>query len=288
MTFSMTGYATLAAELEQGALALEVRSVNHRYLDIQMRMCDELRSLETVLREAIGKQLARGKVECRVAFVPLISEQTSPQLNSALLGQLARLNKQVKDYLPDAQPLSVLDILRWPGMRGVEGQVPEGLQDACLKLLQNTLKELNAARAREGEQLRQMIIERIDQMESLLVQVEPHIPRLLAAYGEKLVAKLAEAGVDNDDNRIRQELVLFAQRIDVDEELVRLRTHTGEVRRVLSGGGAVGKRLDFLMQELNREANTLGSKSVVSEVSQIALELKVLIEQMREQVQNIE
>lgn len=288
MIFSMTGFAVATAELEQGSLTLELRSVNHRYLDIQFRLAEELRALEPAMREIIGKGIGRGKVDCRLSYAPAAAGPEPLQINTALLERLVQLNDAVRARLPHSQPLSVADILRWPGMTGTEGPSAENLREACLGLLQTALGELNGSRAREGEKLKQLILQRAARMGELVAEVLPHLPRLLAAYQEKLAARLNEAGVSTDNERIHQELALFAQKIDVDEELSRLQTHLEEVKRVLHSGGAVGKRLDFLMQELNREANTLGAKSVASEISQASMELKVLIEQMREQIQNIE
>jgi len=240
------------------------------------------------MREAILKQLNRGKVECRLNFTERESGQKLLEINAELLEQLALLNEKVQGHIPDSQSLRVLDVLKWPGMFGQETVAADSLQDAGRILLQRALEELSHTRAREGEKLKEILLQRVAQIEALVIGVAPKIPALLKAYQEKLAARLQEVIGSSDDDRIRQELALFAQKIDVDEELSRLATHLTEVKRVLNAGGAVGKRLDFLMQELNREANTLGSKSVASEVSQASMELKVLIEQMREQIQNIE
>jgi uncharacterized protein (TIGR00255 family) len=201
---------------------------------------------------------------------------------------VAELGRLLQPLLPHGQPLGVADLLRWPGVIEGDSVGMEGLHEACLPLLRRGLDELSATRSREGEKLKAFLLQRVGQMDALVAGVLPHIPRLIAAYQEKLAARLKEAMGTGDDDRIRQEIALFAQKIDVDEELSRLQTHLSEMRRILEKGGAVGKRLDFLMQELNREANTLGSKSAASETTQTAMELKVLIEQMREQIQNIE
>ncbi len=285
----MTGYAAASRELGAGSLNLELRSVNHRYLDIQFRLSDEFRPLESPLREAIGKNLSRGKVDCRLNFTPHAGGQTGLQLDDALVAQLAALNASVASQLPEgSHGLSVGEILRWPGVIVQESISPETLQQVALELAQAALADLAASRAREGEKLKEHIFDRAEQIEALLAQIRPLIPQLVAAYREKLATALREAAASLDEDRVRQELALFAQRVDVDEEFSRLQTHLGEVRRVLTHGGAVGKRLDFLMQELNREANTLGSKSVSAETTQAAMEFKILIEQMREQIQNIE
>jgi uncharacterized protein (TIGR00255 family) len=287
MIFSMTGYAAASAETEHGSLTLELRSVNHRYLDILLRMPDELRVFEGTLREAITAQLLRGKAECRINFAPRAAN-SGAALNRELLQQLAAWNAEVRAALPDAQSLSVAEILRWSGVIETHAVIADELRPALLDLLQEVLLEFSASRAREGEKLKEFLLQRVERIEALRNAVAPHIPAAIANYELKLVARLREALQNVEDERIRQEITLFAGKIDVDEELSRLASHLTEMRRVLTQGGAVGKRLDFLMQELNREANTLGSKSVDAEVSRSAMEMKVLIEQMREQIQNLE
>ncbi|CAG1771935.1 partial hypothetical protein, partial [uncultured bacterium] len=209
-------------------------------------------------------------------------------VDTAMLEQLAQLSAQVLQRFPDSRPLDVADILRWPGVLATESVAGDALRDAVMALLEQGLRDLSEARAREGDKLKAIILERVQAMEVQVAKVRPLLPGLVQAYQQKLATKLQEVLQTADEERVRQELTLFAQRIDVDEELGRLNTHLQEVRRILGAGGLVGKRLDFLMQELNREANTLGSKSVSTETSQVSMELKVLIEQMREQIQNIE
>jgi uncharacterized protein (TIGR00255 family) len=288
MIYSMTGYAVVAKEVPRGSLNLELRSVNNRYLDIQFRLPDELRLLEASMRECLTARLNRGKVECRLSFFQLRGAEDPQHINANLLQKLLELDRTVRVALPDAQGLEVADILRWPGILGADSLSTEDLCEPCMQLLHLALDEFAAARAREGEKLKAILLERLGKMRRLTAEVSPRIPALLVAFQEKVKSRLQEAMINHDDDRIRQELSLFTSKIDVDEELSRLQAHLDEVERVLSGGGAIGKRLDFLMQELNREANTIGSKSVDVEVSKISLELKVLIEQMREQVQNIE
>ena len=287
MILSMTGYATASAELDSGSLTLELRAVNHRYLDVQLRMPDELRGLEGALREAITVQLQRGKVECRINYAAR-SAQGGAALNRGLLQQLAAWNKEVQDTLPEALSLSVADVLRWNGVLETPTASMDELRATLLDLLQDVLQEFSASRAREGEKLKDFLLQRVEKIEALRTGVMPHVPAAIAAYEQKLVARLREAMQNAEDDRIRQEITLFASKVDVDEELSRLASHLTEMRRILVQGGAVGKRLDFLMQELNREANTLGSKSVDAEVSRSAMEMKILIEQMREQIQNLE
>ncbi len=288
MIYSMTGYASAAQELESGVLNVELRSVNHRYLDIQFRLPDELRPGEPAMRELLAARLSRGKVECRVTWTAAAAGRKSAEIDDELLRQVVALDTRVRSALPEAAHLSVSDILRWPGMLGSENIPLDELREACRHLLQQVLEEFAVTRAREGEKLKAMLLERAAGMEQRIAGVAPRMPQLIAAFQEKLAGRLKEALGSADDERIRQEVVLFANKIDVDEELSRLTAHIAELKRVLAAGGAVGKRLDFLMQELNREANTLGSKAADIAVTQVSMELKLLIEQMREQIQNIE
>ncbi len=288
MIASMTGYAVKSREIPEGSLTLELRSVNNRYLDIQFRLSDEFRLLEPAMRELLNTQLKRGKVDCRLTFIPYASTDLPQKFNEQLLNKLLELNNAVKSALSDAKSLTVADILRWPGILSSDTLSTTALHESCMELLQATLNEFTATRVREGEKLKNALLEHLRQLRQLTTELSPRIPMLLANFQEKLVARLQEAKIDGNDERIRQELILFASKIDIDEELSRLQTHLDEVEHTLLKGGRAGKRLDFLMQELNREANTVGSKSVDAEVSKISVELKVLIEQMREQVQNIE
>jgi len=284
----MTGYAAVTRELAAGTLALELKSVNSRFLDVQFRIAEELRSAEPQLRELAMASVARGKLDCRLAFTASPLARGEAALNTEVLSRLARLSQLVRGALPEAQPLRVIEVLHWPGVLGEDTAAAEALREAALDAMRAALAELSAARVREGEKLARMIRERVARIRSRLAEIEPLVPQAVAAYAEKLAAKLREALAAADEERIRQEIAVFGVRIDVAEELSRLGAHLDEVERVLAAGGAVGKRLDFLMQELNREANTLGAKSVSKELSAAVLEFKVLIEQMREQVQNLE
>jgi uncharacterized protein (TIGR00255 family) len=288
MIASMTGFAVAAQEFDFGTVSVELRSVNHRYLDVQFRVPDELRVLESGMRELIAATLTRGKVDCRVAFTPRAAIATGSELNQALLEELLHLDRQVRAHFIGANPLTVAEVLRWPGVLATRDVPQDTLRESVLTLLAKALEEFQQTRLREGGKLRNSLIERLSRMEELARSVAPLVPQLVKAYQDRLAAKLMEAAGNPDDERLRQEAVLFAAKIDVDEELTRLQTHLTEVRRILDKGGVAGKRLDFLMQELNREANTLGSKSVATESSNVSMELKVLIEQMREQIQNIE
>jgi uncharacterized protein (TIGR00255 family) len=287
MIYSMTGYAVAARELETAVLNLELRSVNHRYLDIQFRLPDELRSIESALRETLIAKLNRGKIECRISYTP-IAGRKGVDIDEDLLKQLVALNARVRAALPDAQSVTAADVLRWPGMLGGDTLDADDLRKVCQSLLEQVLQDFTLTRGREGEKLKAILLERAAGVEQRLAEVGPRMPQVIAAFQEKLATRLKEALANADEDRIRQEVVLFANKIDVDEELTRLTTHIAELRRILDKGGAVGKRLDFLMQELNREANTLGSKAADVSVTQVSMELKLLIEQMREQIQNIE
>jgi uncharacterized protein (TIGR00255 family) len=269
-------------------LNIELRSVNHRYLDVQLRLPDELRTLEASLRETIVARVQRGKVECRIGLNPLPGAQKTFELNQESLKQLRALSEQLRLAWPSVPGLTAADILQWPGVLGSDTLSADELREVCLDALQMTLDEFGAARAREGERLKELLFERADTMEKLVATVVPRIPQVLAAFRDRLTTRLREAMASSDDERARQEITLFVNRVDVDEELSRLTAHLEEVKRVLTAGGAAGKRLDFLMQELNREANTLASKSTDIEITNTALELKLLIEQMREQIQNVE
>jgi uncharacterized protein (TIGR00255 family) len=260
MIYSMTGYAVAARELEHAVLNLELRSVNHRYLDIQFRLPDELRAIEPALRETLAARLNRGKVECRVSYTA-IPGRKGIELDDSILAQLVTLNARVRAAMPQARELSVADVLRWPGMLGGETLDIDALRIMCRELLETVLHEFTVTRAREGEKLKAMLLERAAAVGTRIAEVAPRMPQVIAGFQEKLASRLKEALANADEDRIRQEVTLFANKIDVDEELTRLATHLTELRRILDQGGAVGKRLDFLMQELNREANTLGSKA---------------------------
>jgi len=291
MIHSMTGYAAASRDLGSAMLNLEIKSVNSRYLDISFRLGEELRFLEMPLREKITERIGRGKLECRAYLLaqPMqggAARERTP--NPVLLAELGRMEAAVRQSLPQAKPLSVADVLRWPGVLADDTVAPDQLQTAAMELFATLLDEFVASREREGAKLAEVLRTGATRMREQVRAAEPLLPAALAAYRERLSAKLREAVANLDEDRIRQEVGVFAAKIDVAEEIARLVTHLDEVERVLKKGGAVGKRLDFLTQELNREANTLASKSVSGQVTAIALELKLLIEQMREQVQNLE
>lgn len=282
----MTGYAAAAAGTPRGTLSLELRSVNSRFLDLQFRIAEALRAHEPLLRERISARVARGKIDCRLSLTEEPT-QGAAQLNGEMISRLKALADAARKSFPDAAPLSMADILRWPGMVA-EPTDDEGLRSAVDTLCSQALDDFVAARSREGAKLAAGIVERVRAMLARVDEVTPLVPQALAAYQEKISQRLREAIGSADDERIRAEVALFAARADIAEEIDRLRAHLGETERVLAAGGLVGKRLDFLAQELNREANTLASKAASPAIADCALELKVLVEQIREQVQNIE
>ena len=291
MIYSMTGYAAASRDLGSAVMNLELKSVNSRYLDIGFRLSEDLRVLEMALREKIAGRIGRGKIECRGYLQAQPAQGTAARQQApdpALLAELGKLDAAVRSTLPQAAPLSVAEVLRWPGVLADDSLTAEELQAAAQGLFATLLDDFVDSRAREGAKLAEVLRERAARMREQVATAQPLLPAALTAYRERLATRLREAVANLDEERIRQEVGVFAAKIDVDEEIARLVTHLDELERVLKKGGAVGKRLDFLMQELNREANTLSSKSVSGEVTAIALELKLLIEQMREQVQNLE
>jgi uncharacterized protein (TIGR00255 family) len=284
----MTGYAAKEMQFEIGQIQLELRSVNSRYLDLHFKLDDEVKSLEPVLRELIKTHIGRGKVECKINVVKQSNKALINNLNHDALKNLSEMCKAVRNFFPSSGEMTVNEILNWPEVLATSHVNKEKLVTEVVQLGQQALDELNASRSREGEKLKTIILDRLAQVEALIVKAKPLMATIVKMHQEKLEQKLNEVMKTLDTERITQELVLFAQRIDVDEELVRLTSHVSEIKRILSKSEPAGKRLDFMMQELNREANTLGAKSVSLETTQASMQLKVLIEQMREQVQNLE
>ncbi|WP_426661490.1 YicC/YloC family endoribonuclease [Rhodanobacter aciditrophus] len=285
MIRSMTAYASAETGGSAGTLSCELRTVNHRYLELSPRLPDELRSLEPALRERIAAKLSRGKVDVTVRSGDARSE--SLQVDNALLARLSELNLDMQARFPGMQ-VQFTELLRFPGVLRQQAVDPEARQAALFEVLDRALDALTATREREGAKLEQVLRERLDAVERIVAQVREWMPEIRAALRARLEVRLADLKQPADPGRLEQELVLQITRSDVDEELDRLATHIAETRRVLGLKEPVGRRLDFLMQEFNREANTLGSKSVDARSTNAAVELKVLIEQMREQVQNIE
>ena len=285
---SMTGYAAGTAELARGRLSVELRSVNSRYLDVQCRIAEELRATEPALRELIAARIGRGKIDCKVVFAAQAASASTASLDPAALETLRRLAAEAQRAFPQAAPMQVGEVLRWPGILAETPLDDEALRASVLELARRVVADLCDARAREGARLVAIVTARVDEMRRRLTEVAPLVPEAIAAYQAKLGERLREALGSGDAERIRAEVAVFAMRSDVDEELTRLSAHLDEVQRTLGQSGAVGKRLDFLAQELNREANTLASKAAGIKIADCALELKLLIEQVREQVQNIE
>jgi uncharacterized protein (TIGR00255 family) len=284
----MTGYAAVSADSSRGRLTLELRSVNARFLDVQFRVAEELRSLEPVLRELIAARVTRGKVDCRFFLNESGITQKPQRLNAEALERLRQLSEEARKAFPEAVPLRIGDVLRWPGVIAEEPADEAALAKAVAGMCRQALDELVASRRREGAKLAAAVLERVSAMRARVDAVAPLVPQSIAAYQARISERLREALGSADDERVRIELALFSTKVDVDEELERLQAHLSEVERTVAQGGPVGKRLDFLAQELNREANTLASKSASQTVSECALELKLLVEQIREQVQNIE
>jgi uncharacterized protein (TIGR00255 family) len=307
MIYSMTGYASATRELVAASgtggvsVSVELRTVNSRFLDLNFRMPEDVRVVEPTLREMLMNKLSRGKVDIRVNLQRSEQSANAGAINSDALAQLAQLERTVLDTFPDAGRLRTGEILRWPGVLAESGIVPETLRDAVLGCGKQAIADLIDVRAREGAQLATMLLANVTEMETIVTKITPLVPELIARHQQKIVERLQEAlGIAAPDaaativsreeinERIRQEVTMYGIRIDIAEELSRLTAHLNETRHVIEKGGKVGKRLDFMMQELNREANTLGSKAAAKELADSSMTLKLLIEQMREQVQNLE
>ena len=287
---SMTAFARVQGDNELGSYVWELRSVNHRYFEAQFKLPDKLKVLEPILREKMRGAIARGKIECSLYFKANESEQ-SFIVNEEKITALLSAAKQLEildEKKSNIVPLTSYEILQWPGvLQSVELNI-EAVTDSLLESFNDALLKLAEARASEGKRMADVICERLDQVDDLTHQVKLNMPKILAEHQQRLEERLAQLKADVDQDRLAQEVVMLAQKVDVAEELDRLLAHTAEVRDTLAKNEPCGRRLDFLMQELNREANTLGSKSIATDSSQGAINLKVLIEQMREQVKNIE
>jgi uncharacterized protein (TIGR00255 family) len=288
MIASMTGFARRESEGPWGTLACELRSVNHRYLEPGFRLPEELRATEGELRALLARELKRGKVDCTLHFRAAQGAERELTLDSETLDRLVERIHQVATRLPVGHTVDVLEVLRWPGVIRNDESGVESLIEAARQLFTAALQDLAAARAREGERLRVLIAQRCANLADLVAQVRTRVPEINARVRARLEERLIELGGQVDRDRVEQEIVMLLQRLDVSEELDRLVGHIEEARRVMAGSDAAGRRLDFLMQELNREANTLSSKSQDLDTTRLAVEMKVAIEQMREQVQNVE
>lgn len=288
MIRSMTGFARRERQGPWGALVCELRTVNHRYLEISLRLPDELKALDNDVRQTIGAALRRGKVDANLYLKSAAGTQRSLEVDSALLSEVLTRIEHVRQQMKDAAPVSPVDLLRWPGVvREAEVDAAPVLA-AALELLRESLGELNDTRAREGQRIRELLLARCATMRAQVQLVKARLPEISQRLRERIVERIAQLGHKPDQERLEQELVLYAHKMDVDEELDRLSGHLDEVASVLSSPEPAGRRLDFLMQEFNREANTLSSKSQDSETTKAAVDMKVAIEQMREQVQNVE
>lgn len=288
MVKSMTAYARREEKFPFGLMTLELRSVNHRFLEITIRIPEELRSLEIKLRERTKEKLKRGKLELVIHLHSQQIENQSIAFNHELAEQVARTLHDIDKLIYNAAPVNAIDIINWPGVMDTQAIEQDEIKDALFLLLDKTLEELLDGKKREGDALEQMIVQRINAMRELINEVRSQMPELLLLQRKRLEDKLVSLKAEMDTDRLEQEMLYLAHKADVAEELDRLDTHLDEVNRTLTSDQLMGRRLDFLMQELNREANTLGSKSIASNITRISVDMKVLIEQMREQIQNIE
>jgi uncharacterized protein (TIGR00255 family) len=288
MIHSMTAFARAQSQGDWGSAICEIRSVNHRYLEIRAHLPDILFELEQPMHDYIRKHVKRGKVECYLRFQPGAVADTPLQINHGLVKRLVLAQQEINALFPAVAAPNVIEVLQWPGVIQSSDSQIKGVEQEMMGLLANAVNDLLATRSREGEELKSLFLQRLDSMKSELAKARAKIPSVLQYQRDRLIRHFSEAQVELDNQRLEQEMVMFAQKIDVTEEIDRIDTHVAEVKRVLKQGGAIGRRLDFLMQELNREANTLGAKSVDVDMTHASLEMKVLIEQLREQMQNIE
>ena len=285
---SMTAFARQELIKDWGSMTLELRSVNHRYLDVSIRLPEDFRNLESKIRETVSKKLARGKVDVSLRVSTTQANSGKIIIDADLVKQLSDASREIDHILYNPEGVSSMEILRWPGVIKTPELDSSELNSTAEELVELTLADLIECREREGEKLAMLIQQRCESIAEVLVDVKKRLPEIMQIWREKLLNRIEAASVEVEESRIEQEIVILAQKTDVDEELDRLSTHIAEVERVLKGNKPIGRRLDFLMQELNREANTLGSKSIDTETTKASVDLKVLIEQMREQIQNIE
>jgi len=288
MLHSMTGFARESVETALGTLSWEIRAVNHRYLDVQFKLPEDLRPKEQAFRQQASATLGRGKIECGLYFRRAVDQQTEMQIDSELVELLGNRISELSSKLPATAAINPVEILRWPGVMKQPEIDAEPLFSEAQDLLDTALRAINVMRQSEGQRIEEMLELRCVEIEDIAKSVRKRMPEVLAASRAKQKERIEKLDVEADPARLEVELALIAQKIDVDEELDRLQSHLVEIRDAIAGEKAVGRRLDFLMQELNREANTLGSKSADTETTKAAVDLKVLIEQMREQIQNVE
>lgn len=285
---SMTAFARRELEAPWGSARWELRAVNNRFLDVSPRLPEELRVIEPAVRERIAARVSRGKVDCTLRIERASAAGTGLQIDEALAAEVARAAARAAALLERPAPVSPFELLRWPGVIRTDLADPEAVASAALELLEAALEDLVAAREREGERIAAMLEQRLEGIAELTARVRARLPEVIAAARERLAARVAELAAELDRERLEQEVALLAGKADVAEELDRLDAHCAEIRHAIAGRRPVGRRLDFLVQELHREANTLGSKSIDGETTRAAVDLKVLIEQLREQVQNVE
>ncbi|QYX65145.1 YicC family protein [Shewanella putrefaciens] len=287
MIQSMTAYARIEHKAQWGTASWEIRSVNQRYLETYLRLPEQFRSFEPVLRDRLRKRLSRGKVEVNLRYELADNSNNELQLNQALAKQLLDAATWLKQEAGQGE-VNLTDILRWPGVLASGEQDMDAIGADLMTAFDSAIDQFIEARGREGEAIKDMLLSRLDGVSEQIAVVREHMPTVMQYQREKLTNRLAEIKGELDPARIEQEMVLLAQKQDVAEEMDRLEAHVAEARRILKKGGSEGRRLDFMMQEFNRESNTLASKSISSEITSAAVELKVLIEQMREQIQNVE
>ncbi len=288
MIRSMTSFASCEAETDSYTIIWEVRSVNHRYLDVSSRLPEAFRAIEPLVRDAVSKHLKRGKIECNLSYRKDKQGEQAIEINEERLNQLLNAASKIETGMNHFQAMSPLDILRWPGIQAEFKEDMEPIHQAAIELLSDVLKQLIESREREGANITEMVTSRCELIHEQMLLAKKRLPEVQRLLREKLEKKIDDLLAEPEQARLEQELVYFLQKMDVEEELDRLDSHVKEVRRTLEQDEPVGRRLDFLMQELNREANTLGSKSADIQTTNVSVELKVLIEQMREQIQNIE
>jgi uncharacterized protein (TIGR00255 family) len=287
MIHSMTAYARREVKGDWGTAVWEIRSVNQRYLETYLRMPEQFRSLEPVLRERFRKRLARGKVECNLRFEANQAASSELTINEELAKQVIKAAKWVKDTAGEGN-IGPFQVLNWPGVMEAPEQDLDAINKDLLVGFDEAVTDFIAARASEGENMKELIVQRLDAITVEATNVRAQMPDIIKWQRERLTSRFEDAKVELDTGRIEQELIMMAQKSDVAEELDRLDSHVKETQKIMKKGGACGRRLDFMMQEFNRESNTLASKSITTEITASAVELKVLIEQMREQIQNIE
>jgi len=289
MIYSMTAFARRQTQQDSGTLICEIRSINHRYLEMSVHSPDALRSFEMAVRDRVRRALKRGKIECTLRLQSgHASAAAMPSINTNFAKELCGASETIASYLNNPAAVSVTDILRFPGVLEAQEVNQDELQKEVLELVDQTLTDLVASREREGSELNQLFLQRMELMGKELGKVRTKLPEVIKEQREKILQRFADVKLELDPSRLEQEMLLFSQKTDVAEEIERAETHINEFRRILKEGGVIGRRLDFLLQELNREANTLGSKSSNPLVTHAAVEMKVLIEQVREQVQNVE